>query len=115
MLAARKAPAVPMVREETIDAVATRLFATRSGRGVRPYNFQKGSRARPIRPRPEGTRTYRRAATIGAFGVSVPVGMVATFAPVVAGVAAAGVAINPKAFRTSISSFVMTSLLSFRN
>src|SRR5580704_5993993 len=64
-------------------------------------------------------RTYRLAATIGAFTGSGVLGMVVTRAPVGAGAAAAagcaGVAINPRALRTSISSFARVSLLSFKN
>src|SRR5579872_931007 len=63
---------------------------------------------------------YLRAATIGAFAVSVAAGMVATLpcvgacAPFV-GCACAGAAINPSALRTSVSILAKVSLLSFRN
>ena len=75
---------------------------------------------RESRTAPGGNESYRReAAAIGAFGASVPVGMVVTrpFAPG-GGVAAAGwgvAGIKPSALRTSVSSFARTSLLSFRN
>jgi hypothetical protein len=64
---------------------------------------------------------YRLAATIGALAVSVPVGIVATRPPEVAGaVVDDGTAwglslVNPNALRTSVSNFAIVSLLSFKN
>jgi len=84
--------------------------------GVRPYT-KPGDPGAPFQMAASGgNKSYRRAATIGALGVSVPVGIVVTRAePFAPAGAAAGAAINPSAFRTSVSSLAMTSLLSFRN
>src|SRR5215831_11441114 len=80
--------------------------------GWKAQREPRGGRMRP----PLHRQDYRRAATIGALGVSVPVGIVVTRAePFAPAGAAAGAAINPSAFRTSVSSFAITSLLSFRN
>ena len=61
------------------------------------------ARARVIKQgRARWQRNYLRAATIGAFGVSVPVGIVVTRAePFAPGAAAAGAAIKPRDLRTS--------------